>query len=533
MVLAATTLAAQDVITVGSGATCIQVPLTSTTATIPIRVRDVSGTLLGGDKPTRPLNGITVGVRPHPRAAVVPIAGGKRDITFSSAIGPTDDFQTDGSLMDGWYYARWEQPLPVALNGPAPGTTILNMTVHLRPLWVGAVVNFELDTDEAKTQLATGYGQYIESAARGGLQLVNGCIQICQPDVAVTVPASISVRSGTSTTLTANPAGTPPFSYQWYTGSSGGGTPITGATAASYLTPVLTTNQNYWVRVSNACSSTNSNTITASVCTTAPGISAQPTSRSVRSGTATTLSVTANGASPFTYQWYEGTAPSTNTPVGSNAPTFTVTLTTTKSYWVKVSNACGSRNSTTATATVCTAAPTITAQPLDKTITCVSPPAVLSVTGGGSGPFSYQWYRGTSGVTTNPITGATSASYDASSTTTTSTYWVRVSNACGNVNSRTTTVTVRPPAPSITQQPASQTIYAENTATMTVLATGTGTLEYWWYNGTSGDMSIPVTGANSFTYTTPVLYNTRSYWVGVSDDCGAANSNTATITVLP
>ena len=55
----------------------------------------------------------------------------------------------------------------------------------------------------------------------------------------------------------------------------------------------------------------------------------------------------------------------------------------------------------------------------------------------------------------------------------------------GNVTSNAATLTVNVP-PSITTQPASQTVTVGQTATFTVTATGTGTLTYQWKkNGTA------------------------------------------------
>ena len=50
----------------------------------------------------------------------------------------------------------------------------------------------------------------------------------------------------------------------------------------------------------------------------------------------------------------------------------------------------------------------------------------------GTTPYSYQWYVGISGNTTNPISGATSSTFTASPSSTTS-YWVRVTDAANAV----------------------------------------------------------------------------------------------------
>ena len=66
--------------------------------------------------------------------------------------------------------------------------------------------------------------------------------------------------------------------------------------------------------------------------------------------------------------------------------------------------------------------------------------ARLEVTPGGTGPFFYQWYAGSSGETNFPIANAKSKTFTTSAINSTTPYWVRVSNACGSVDSQTATV---------------------------------------------------------------------------------------------
>src|SRR5205807_4300972 len=62
---------------------------------------------------------------------------------------------------------------------------------------------------------------------------------------------------------------------------------------------------------------------------------------------------------------------------------------------------------------------------------------------------------------------------------------VLVSNTAGNVSSNAATLTVSAAAvaPSITTQPASQTVTAGQTAAFTVVASGTAPLIYQWMKG--------------------------------------------------
>jgi hypothetical protein len=84
--------------------------------------------------------------------------------------------------------------------------------------------------------------------------------------------------------------------------------------------------------------------------------------------------------------------------------------------------------------------------------------------------------------------------------------------------------------PEITTQPANRVVDAGQTATLSVVAQGAGTLSYQWYEGVSGDTTTPV-GTNSADFTTPALSANTSYWVRVSGDFGSVDSNTTTVTI--
>ncbi len=83
----------------------------------------------------------------------------------------------------------------------------------------------------------------------------------------------------------------------------------------------------------------------------------------------------------------------------------------------------------------------IITQPASQTI-AIDTAATMSVVAGGAGPLSYQWYLGNTGDASTPIAGATTASFTTPVLSTTTNYWVRVSNNLGSVDSATVTVTV-------------------------------------------------------------------------------------------
>jgi hypothetical protein len=113
-------------------------------------------------------------------------------------------------------------------------------------------------------------------------------------------------------------------------------------------------------------------------------------------------------------------------------------------------------------------------------------------------------------------------------------YRVRATDAAGNLSSysnvaATTTTVTAPTAPSISQQPASKTVTAGQTATFTVTASGTAPLSYQWQKGTTN-----ITGATASSYTTPATTtadNGSQFRVIVSNAGGSAISSAATLTV--
>lgn len=84
----------------------------------------------------------------------------------------------------------------------------------------------------------------------------------------------------------------------------------------------------------------------------------------------------------------------------------------------------------------------------------------------------------------------------------------------------------------ITQQPLSGTVVYNTSTNLTITVTGTSPV-YQWYIGTSGTTTTPISGATTYSFTTPSLTITTNYWCQVTNILGSTNSSTATITVLP
>ncbi len=95
----------------------------------------------------------------------------------------------------------------------------------------------------------------------------------------------------------------------------------------------------------------------------APAITVQPASQVIASGQTASLSVTATGTAPVTYQWYSGTSGNTSTPIrGATSNSYTTPpLISDTRHWVRVLNAGGSVDSITATVSVVFTDATLTA----------------------------------------------------------------------------------------------------------------------------------------------------------------------------
>jgi len=121
------------------------------------------------------------------------------------------------------------------------------------------------------------------------------------------------------------------------------------------------TDETVIVTLSNVVNTTGTTTIVTAVGTgtitnddpIAPVVTTQPASTSITGGGTATLSVAASGFPTPTIQWYQGSTGVTTTPVGTNSTSFTTpALTTTTSYWARVTNVGGSVDSTTAIVSV-------------------------------------------------------------------------------------------------------------------------------------------------------------------------------------
>ena len=299
-----------------------------------------------------------------------------------------------------------------------------------------------------------------------------------------TAPTSISgtttICSGSSTTLTVTggTSGTG-ATAQWFTDSCGG-TPA-GSGNSITVSPSATTT--YFVRYSGTCNTTTCTSVTVTVNSLSVAPSSITGTTSICLGDNTTL--TLNGGSSGTgamEQWYSGSCGGTFLGSGSS---IIVAPTTTTDYFVRYSGTCNTTVCASVTVEVNTPH-AISLQPIVSQTACSDTSVSLSVTTTGT-VSSYQWYNGAtllvdggsiSGANTATLTINPVALTDASTN-----YYCVVTGPCAlPINSNFSTLVVQEKVTITSQPQVTQTFCTGNTATFSILATGTG-LTYQWYNG--------------------------------------------------
>jgi hypothetical protein len=400
---------------------------------------------------------------------------------------------------------------------------VASHSVSLSGLSSGTLYHYRVKSRSASGNLATS-GDFTFTTASGS--------DTTPPAVSVTSPVSGATVSGTIPVAATASDNIAVVGVQFQADTVNIGSEITTApyTLSVDTTKLSSGSHSLTAVARDAAGNHTTSSGVAITVSIAAVITTQPANQSVTSGQTATFTVAATGTAPLSYQWKKNGA----AIAGATSSSYTTPATSSgdngSTFQVIVSNTAGSAPSATVTLTVNAAvvAPTITAQPVNQTV-IAGQTATFTVAAIGTAPLAYQWKKnGTN------ISGATASSYTTPATTSTdngSTFQVVVSNTAGSTPSTTVTLTVNAAAvtPTITTQPTNQTVTAGQTATFSVVATGTAPLSYQWkQNG------VNIGGATSSTYTTPATIssdNGSTFQVVVSNAAGNTPSTTATLTV--
>jgi hypothetical protein len=232
-----------------------------------------------------------------------------------------------------------------------------------------------------------------------------------------------------------------------------------------------------------------------------------PTSVSISGGgtypsgqTATLIATVTGGNSTLTYAWFDGPLNSTTTPVGTNSSTFTTPpITVAKDYWVRVTGACGLAVSAATSVAPQPVGPGCTpvfiaTQPGSQTISSGGT-ATFNAAAGGTTPFTFQWFQATSITDTSHPVGTNSPSFTTPALTQTTSYFLRITNACGTAFTNVVNASVNVGGctkPAFSTQPAGTTIVSGAQTFLFALASNAAS--YQWFKGPAGDTSTPLTG---------------------------------------
>ena len=343
---------------------------------------------------------------------------------------------------------------------------------------------------------------------------------IRQPTITQQPAANTSVALGGSINLTVAATGLGPLTYQWTLF----GTNLLNATNnfLSYSGIQPSQQGDYQAIVSNPYGSATS-TVAHVTIVLPPTITGQSPSTNVPAGGSFSLSVTASGSLPLTYQWtFENT-----TLAAANNSTLTISnaqAANEGAYRVVVANAAGSVTSAVMSVRVLPTSPTILTNPVPL-IVAASSNATFGVLANGSQPLKYQWY-----FNSNTIIGATSAQYTVvgAQSNNAGSYYVVVSNGEGSAASSAVTLTVTPLAPYFVVQPIGASLSAGSSRTFTGLANGSQPIGYQWQrNGTN----IPGATLTNLVLTNLVSTDSGPYTLIASNTAGVATSAVAQLTI--
>jgi hypothetical protein len=404
-------------------------------------------------------------------------------------------------------------PIPsVSINANGPTTFCQGGSVVLStPFQSGIQFQWLLngnpisgETNNSITGSASGNYQ-LEASSTGctgqSNSIVVNSIAIPQPSISASGP--LQFCDGSNVVLSTQSA--VGNTYQWLVN----GFPINGATQNNYT---ASGDGIYSVSVeNNGCDGVSSDVTVDEIPNTQ--IQNNPVNQSACNGSNVTFNVVAQ-AQNIQYQWYfNGNIINGETNATLNINN--ISALNQGDYYVVVSGACGTINSTQATLNVTTTLQ-ISQQPLSQSI-CEGENLLLEVVANGNNP-SYEWY-----FNGNLIPAANTAvlSLNNVNSNQAGSYSVNISSSCGNAISNNAIVTINSiPQASITSN--GNLTFCDGDSV--VLQSGSADSYQWYYNGNQ------ISGATNQNIS---IFQTGNYYVSIVTNSCSADAPSQSIQVNP
>ncbi len=456
---------------------------------------------------------------------------------------------------------------PIVTQNPTPSTANAGGTATFTAAASGnpaAIVQWEVSTDRGATFTAisgatsTTYsftvtasdsGDEYQAVFTNSLGTATTTAATLTVDSVTTQPASQTVNTGQSVSLTAASSNPGADTVQWQVSTDGGATftAISGATFPTY-TFTATAAQNgdeYEAVFTNSTGTFTSNAATLTV----DYVTSQPASQTLNAGQNVAFSAASlNPSGTDTVQWQVSTDGGNTFSDISGATSTTYSFTATAGdngdeYRAAFTNSDGTFFSNAAGLSTA-AAPVVTTQPTSATVGTGNTVTFTAAASGTPTP-TVQWEVSTNGGSTfTDISGATSTTYSFTATLSQSgdEYEAVFTNSLGTATTNAVTLTVDTP-PVVTTQPAAQQLAdAGGGASFTAAASGSPSPTVAWYvnQGTGVFTKIPTGGStygNSPTTDTLTIsgatpnMNGFQYEAIFTNGGGTATTTPATLTV--
>ncbi|WP_424314217.1 immunoglobulin domain-containing protein, partial [Haloferula sp.] len=378
----------------------------------------------------------------------------------------------------------------------------------------------------ASVSLADAGTYRVEVSNPDGLVTDTFELMVNTPPVIEEITAVAYAPTGGTAQFGVSASGSSPYTYQWYRGLPGDTSNPVGNDGSIFVTGVLSADENYHVVVSNAYGSVTSEGLQA-IVGAPPAILTTFTDLPMVIGEEFRLEAEITGDGNLSYSWFRNGTFADNDYTGSEAVLLIENVQDFHegNYYFQASNEFGTAISEPFRLSA-VLKPAVSQVPVNPSVP-EGDDYTLSMVIEGTEPLSYQWY-----LNESEIDGATNPTLLLPSVTLSDEgeYSLTVTNDYGVAQSGSIAFSVEAPA-AVALSPESVQILSGTSTTLAATTYGSPTLTNQWYEGSLGDTSSPV-GIDSPVLTTPVLTESTSYWLRVSNEFGSDDSDLVNVTIV-